>query len=161
MIDKDTTNYNLRNTREQWLDKLRYKKIKLAKCEEKWRRKTDKIIFQWDQMGFFRTLKGEEALKGEMPEMEKFVEFWRGTSEREREERIPYMSWMEEIRTQLNEKVSQVNEFNIIFEKVKKEVAKRKGWTAPGIDGIQNYWWKKARTSQKSINKGIHKNQGR
>ena len=36
-------------------------------------------------MGFFRTLKGEEALKGEMPEMEKFVEFWRGTSERERE----------------------------------------------------------------------------
>ena len=165
MIDKDTTNYNLRNAREQWLDKLRYKKIKLAKCEEKWRRKTDKIIFQWDQMGFFRTLKGEEALEGEMPEMEKFVEFWRGTSERERErereERIPYMSWMEEIRTQLNEKVSQVNEFNIIFEKVKKEVAKRKGWTAPGIDGIQNYWWKKARTSQKSINKGIHKNQGR
>ena len=35
LIDKDTTNYNLRNAREQWLDKLRYKKIKLAKCEEK------------------------------------------------------------------------------------------------------------------------------
>ena len=50
------------------------------------------------------------------------------------------MPWMEEIRTQLNEKVSQVYEFNVIFEKVKKEVAKRKGWTAPGIDDIQNYW---------------------
>ena len=35
LINKDTTNYNLRNAREQWLDKLRYKKIKLAKCEEK------------------------------------------------------------------------------------------------------------------------------
>ena len=66
-----------------------------------------------------------------------------------------------EIRRQLNEKVSQVNEFNIIFEKVKKETAKRKGWTASGIDGIQNYWWKKLEPAQKNINKGIYKNQER
>ena len=46
---------------------------------------------------------------------------------------------MEEIRRQLNEKINQVNVFNINFEKVKKEVAKRKGWTAPEIDRIQNY----------------------
>ena len=44
------------------------------------------------------------------------------------------MPWMEEIRRKLNEKVSQVKKFNITFEKVNKEVAKRKGWTAPGID---------------------------
>ena len=61
----------------------------------------------------------------------------------------------------IDEKVSQVNEFNITFEKVKKEVAKRKGWTASSIDGIQNYWWKKLEPGPKSINKGIHKNQGR
>ena len=35
LTETDTTNYNLRNAREQWLDKLRYKKIKLAKCQEK------------------------------------------------------------------------------------------------------------------------------
>ena len=40
--------------------------------------------------------------------------------------RMPKMPWMEEIRRQLNEKVNQVNEFDITFEKVKKEVAKRK-----------------------------------
>ena len=61
MIEKDTTNYNLRNAREQWLDKLRYKKIKLAKCEEKRRRKQDNIMFQRDQKGFFRMLEEEEA----------------------------------------------------------------------------------------------------
>jgi len=53
---------------------------------------------------------------------------------------------MEEIRTQLTEKVDHVNDFSIKLEKVNKEVAKRKGWTAPGIDVIQNYWWKKTRT---------------
>ena len=52
-----------------------------------------------------------------MPEIEKFVGFWGGIwggggggreREREREERTPHMPWMEEIRRQLNGKVSQV-----------------------------------------------------
>ena len=62
-------------------------------------------MFQQDQRGFFRRLESEEAHEGEMPEMEKFVEFWGGIwereREREREERTQYMPWMEEIRTQL------------------------------------------------------------
>ena len=48
------------------LDKLRYKKIKLAKCREKRRRKQDNVMFQLDQKGFFRTLEGEQAHEGEM-----------------------------------------------------------------------------------------------
>ena len=56
LIDKGTTNYNLRNAREQWLDKLTYKNIKMAKCEEKRRRKQNNIMFQWDQKRFFRML---------------------------------------------------------------------------------------------------------
>ena len=72
-------------------------------------------------------------------------------------ERTPYMPWMEEIRRQLNEKVSQVNEFNVTFEKVKKEVAKKKGWTAPGIENIQNYWWKKLEPAQKALTRAFTK----
>ena len=93
MIEKDTINYNMGNTREQWLHKLRYKKIKLAKSEEKRRRKQDNIMFQRNQKGFFRTLEEEEANEGEMTEMEKFVEFWGGIWERE--ENTPNMPWME------------------------------------------------------------------
>ena len=75
----------------------------------------------------------------------------------EREERTPYIPWMEEIRSKLNGKVSQVNKFNITFEKVKKEVAKRKRWTAPGVDGIQNYWWKKLEPAQKALTRAFTK----
>ena len=100
-------------------------------------------------------LKVEEAHEGEMPEMEKFIEFWGGIWERE--ERTANMPWMEEIRRQLNEKVNQVNEFNITFEKVKKEVAKKKRWTALGTDGIQNYWWKKLEPAQKALTKAFTK----
>ena len=42
-------------------------------------------MFLRHQKGFFRMLEGEEAHKGEMPEMEKFVKFWEGIWERERE----------------------------------------------------------------------------
>ena len=31
-----------------------------------------------DQKGFFRALEAVEKRKGEMPEMQRFVEFWRG-----------------------------------------------------------------------------------
>ena len=85
LIDNDITNFNLRNAREQWLDKLRHKKINLAKCEEKRRRKQDNFMFQQDQKGFFRTLEGEEAHDGEMTEMKKFIKSWGGIWERERE----------------------------------------------------------------------------
>ena len=45
LTEKDTTDYNLTNSSEQWLDKLRFKKINLTKCEENRRMKQDNIMF--------------------------------------------------------------------------------------------------------------------
>ena len=39
------------------------------------------------------------------------------------------------------------------FENLKKEVRKRKGWTAPGIEGIQNYWWKTFESARKALSR--------
>ena len=76
MDGKEVTLGNLRAGKEQWLDKLRHKKVKLDKYVEKGNRKKDNIMFQKDQKSFFRTLEKVEKHEGEMPEMEKFVEFW-------------------------------------------------------------------------------------
>ena len=75
----------------------------------------------------------------------------------EREEITPNMPWMEVVRRQLREKVNQANDFNITLEKVKKELGKRKGWTAPGIDGIQNYWWKMLELAQEALTRAFTK----
>ena len=69
-----------------------------------------------------------------------------------KEERI-HCTWMEEVKLQLNAKVTSVNDFNISLETVRKEVAKRKGRTAPGIDGIQDFWWKKFEAAQEALTK--------
>ena len=94
-------------TRREFLERWNVRKPTKERCEK------------WKSLSSF----------GEVSERERERE-----GAKEREERIPYMKEMKEIRRQRNEKVSQVIEFSITFEKVKKEVAKRKGWTIPGIE---------------------------
>ena len=71
-------------------------RVKLTKYTEKRRRKQDNIMFQQDQKGFFLTLEEDGTREREMPEMDKFVDFWGGIWERK--ERTPYMPWKEEIK---------------------------------------------------------------
>ena len=111
-------------------------------------------MFQKDQKSFFRNLENVEKHEGEMPEMEKFVEFWGGIWERN--EPTPNMPWMEKVKAELNEKVNNVKEFKITEDKLKKETAKRKNWTAPGVDGIQNFWWKKFIPAQMQLVKAFN-----
>ena len=60
---------------------------------------------------------------------------------------------MEEVKAEMNEKASIVSEFGITEEKLRKETSKRKNWTAPVLDGIQNFWWKKFIPAQKALAK--------
>ena len=146
---KETTSANLIAAKEQWLDKLRYKKVKLEKNHEKGKRKKDNIMFQKDQKNFFRTLEKEDKHEGEMPNIEKFVEFWGGIWEHD--EPTPNLPWMEEVKAELSERATVVGQFEITEVRLKKEASKRKNWTAPGIDGIQNYWWKKLIPAQEAL----------
>ena len=155
LMQKEATSQNLLNAKEEWLDKLRYKKIKLLKYQEKQRRKMDNALFQRDQKVFFRSLEGSEAHEGDMPEMEKFVTFWGGIWERD--DKTPNMPWMQEVKQQLNSKVVEQSIFTITLDKIKKEVSKRKGWTAPGIDGIQNFWWKKFTATHSALARAFTK----
>ena len=63
------------------------------------------------------------------------------------------MPWMEEVKTEMGERANLVSELFVIYKNMKKEIAKRKNWTAPGIDGIQNFWWKKFEPAQKALRK--------
>ena len=143
----------MRTAKEQWIDKLRYKKVKLEKFVEKRKREQENFMFHHDQKGFFRTLESDITREGEMPDMDKFVEFWGGIWEQN--ERTPNMPWMEEVKREWHEKVGVVSEFTITDESLKKEVARRKNWTAPGIDGIQNFWWKKFEPAQKALRRAF------
>ena len=75
-------------------------------------------MFQKDQKSFFQMLEKVEKHEGEMPEMEKFVEFWGGIWEQN--EPTPNMPWMEEVKSELSEKANIVSQFEITEEKLRK-----------------------------------------
>ena len=124
-MHKEATTCNLRIVKEQWVDKLRYKKVKLEKYMEKRKRKLDNFMFQKDQRAFFRKLEEKSNQKGQMLAMDKFIELWGGIWKRRGN--TPHMPWMEDVKMQLNAKVTSVNDLNVSLETVRKEVEKRKG----------------------------------
>ena len=62
---------------------------------------------------------------------------------------------MEQVKAELSKTAKFVSEIAITDENMKREFAKRKNWTAPAIDGIQNFWWKKFEPPQKALRKAL------
>ena len=50
---------------------------------------------------------------------------------------------MSEVREKLQEKIHSVQEFEVIEENLSMVIKRRNNWSAPGVDGIQNYFWKR------------------
>ena len=51
----------------------------------------------------------------------------------------PYRRWMRMVAEKIRAKEISVEELTITEEKLYKIIGKRKNWSAPGIDGIQNF----------------------
>ena len=64
--------------KEKALDKLRYCNIKMKRLKIKDARIRNNKMFQEDQGMFYRKTQGTKQLKGKVPRMEKFEEFWAG-----------------------------------------------------------------------------------
>ena len=109
-MHKEVTTCNLRIIKEQCIDKLRYKKVKLEKYTEKGKANWTTSCFRKTREPFFRKLEEKSNRKGQMPEMDKFIEFWGCIWERR--ENTQHMPWMEEVKMQLNAKVTNNNNNN-------------------------------------------------
>ena len=55
------------------------------------------------------------------------------------------------VAEKIRAKIKQVEEMEITEKKLYELLRKRKNWSAPGIDKIPNFWWKKLSGSWKSL----------
>ena len=94
----------------------------------------DHANFERHQKNFFKKEKGGTEHVGQIPEVEKFIKFWGDIWEKDY--RTPGIQWMESVSERLRDKITNVKKFNITEETLKKEIKKRKNWTAPGKYGI-------------------------
>ena len=142
-------NEDLLQFKEKALEDLRYLKVKVEKVKTRDARIRNNRMFGEDQAGFFRKTQGANEKKGKVPNIEKFEDFWAGIWEGQSQ--TPNQKWMNTVARKLREKVVDAQDFVINNETLKKAVKKRKNWTAPGIDGIQTYWWKKLTGTWKGV----------
>ena len=83
----------------------------------------------------------KKEYKRTVPTIDRFVTFWGGIWEDDT--KTPKRKWMQTVANKMKDKVTQVEEMTVNKGKLQDILKKRKNWSAPGIDGIQNFWWKK------------------
>ena len=136
--------------KEKALGEIRYRIVKMKRIKIKDARIRNNRMFQEDQGMFYRKTQGTKQLRGKAPKMKKFEEFWAGIWEDNA--KTPQRKWMHTVAKKIGEKVTNVQEFTITEKKLYEiTVKKRKNWSAVGIDGVQNFWWKKFRGTWSSI----------
>ena len=122
---------------EKAVDKLRYRNIKMKHIKIKDARIRNKKMFQEDQRIFYRKTQEAKQLKGKVPKMETFEELWAGIWEENT--KIPQRKWMNTVAKKIGQKVTSMQECTITEKKFHQTVKKRKDWSAPWIDGVQNF----------------------
>jgi len=134
-------NEDLLRKKEEMLDEMRYQQACLRKMKERGRKIRENKMFQRNEGQFYRNLQEMGNKEGEIPSVEEFTEFWGGLWEDGT--KTPHKPWMRDVQYELQSKVTDIVDFQIGLAELQRQIRKRKNWTAPGIDGIQNYWWKK------------------
>ena len=88
----DPTTEMLKQYKEYWIKKLRYKKTKLQKLIERSRQIMDNANFDGDQKNFFKKVERGTDHKGQTPEMEKFLNLVE-RYEKRMTEHLKYHGW--------------------------------------------------------------------
>ena len=104
---------------------------------------------------FYRQTKKYQKHVGRVPSIDKFTDFWAGIWEDDNKTTVN--KWMKEIEKRLREKIETISEFKVTEEDLQDVIKKSKNWSAPGIDGITNYWRKTLTAARKPLARAIQK----
>ena len=151
---KRNVEYQLRLTKEKWLDKMRAKKIKLQKIVLKEKSIKDNRLFEKSEGRFYRGVGSSVEHTRTGPGMDKFTDFWGGIWEDD--EKNAYQPWMIEVKQKIKQKMENVREFIVSKDNIARVMKKRKNWTAPEIDDLENFWWKIFKVCWRPLSKVIN-----
>ena len=117
-------------------ERIRVKTVTIA-------RRKNYTEFEKKGAAFYKNLTETNKYTGNPPNIEEFEDFWANIWETERKINRD-ANWMNEIKREINNEVKTSHpKPNCSVQKWKQVIIKKKNWSSPGIDGIQNYWIKK------------------
>ena len=117
-------------------ERIRVKTVTIA-------RRKNNTEFEKNEAAFYKNLTETNKYTGNPPNIEEFEDFWANIWETEGKINRD-ANWMNEIKREINNEVKTSHlKPSCSVQKWKEVIIKKKNWSSPGIDGIQNYWIKK------------------
>lgn len=130
---------NLTTKLEELKQKLAVWKNRLKRYKKRANRFKANQLFNQNQKQFYREL-DKEIVPDKVPNENEMHEFWANIWQNEAtHDSTAY--WIEEEK-QNNKHIREMPETYISEQDVTYTVSTLKNWSAPGIDMIQNFWWK-------------------
>ncbi|XP_044745138.1 uncharacterized protein LOC123307002 [Coccinella septempunctata] len=110
-------------------------------------------LFSNNQKEFYRGLEMEKAGRTDPPTSGEMAEYWskvwsRSTSHNEN------AAWIKAEEEQQSD-LQEMDAVHITEENICVTVKRMKNWTAPGVDGIHNYWWKALKSTHRVLSRLI------
>ena len=74
----------------------------------------------------------------------------------EDDSKTPKRKWMQTVANEIKDKVMQVEKTTVDMGELQHILKKRKHWSAPGTDSIQNFWWKKLTSTWRPLTNAMN-----
>jgi hypothetical protein len=140
--DGQISDAQLRELKQERTDSIHMLQRRRSVKEKSITTRTNNSKFEGNEKEFYKSME-ENEFKGEIPAMEEMEKFWRNIWGTRGEVNLE-SEWLKDMETELSNQIQFPHEVSpLTVYKWKKLLAKRKNWTSPGPDGVQNYWIKK------------------
>jgi hypothetical protein len=139
------TTASLKYLKVTCVDEIHMLKLRRSQKEKALVKRSNNYKFEKNEKRFYQSLDDQE-MTGETPHMNEIKTFWSDIWEREGQLKTD-QQWIGEVEDSIKRKVTESHEMKLLEVGLwKKIVKKRKNWTSPGPDGVQNYWLKKIKS---------------
>lgn len=136
--------YNIKNNQdlEEEIEKQKQMIAATAQRLRRYRKRSNQYhqnkLFETNPKQFYHQLKGNKIEIDKPPTKEQLEEFWGGIMENE-EEHDKNATWLKPMRKNIRKHMTWTQ---VTLSEIQKTVRKTINWKSPGIDCIQNFWWK-------------------
>jgi len=114
---------------------------RLKRYNKSFKRKDDNRKFNSNQKLFYQSLTKQKPVnRPQPPEKQEVINFWKNLwSNPVLHNR--HCTWIEDEKRN-NSSIPNMTNESITFEHISQVIKKLHNWKSPGLDKIQNYWWK-------------------
>lgn len=147
-VDQQDFERTIHESLDNHKQKLMALSKRLARYKESQTRKEQNQLFQSNEKKFYRNLAGK-GFDGKPPNQEQLINYWSELYSKEKSHNKEAVWLQNEVKA--CQGIPEMNSNEISLKDVQEAIRNTANWKSPGIDSIQNFWYKKFHSTHKFI----------